>query len=346
MIISGGETSTGPSPEHFALDPVTGQWARLRAAIVEPRSMHSAVWTGSQMLEWGGFDGVSYLNSGNRLEPQLSGARIKDLVMGDSHACALSEGGQVKCWGGNTFGQLGLGDVADRGDGPTEMGANLPYVNLGTSQSAIKIALGDSFTCAILSNYSVKCWGKNANGQLGLGDTTNRGDNPGEMGDSLPTVSLGGTNRAIDISAGASHACAVLESGTVKCWGYNLNSQLGDGTTTSSFVPIQVSGLLDGGVSVLAGDNFSCARLYDGLKCWGGNSYGQLGDATTTTRSTPVATSSLNQAPILKTTGRGFNACVQLPEFGNAGGRILPRVWVMARPPIEHCRRTFLGRQS
>ncbi|MBK9263311.1 MAG: hypothetical protein IPM54_26345 [Polyangiaceae bacterium] len=105
---------------------------------------------------------------------------------GAFHTCALLGNGRVKCWGNGQT--LGLGSVADRGSQSGEMGDSLPLVELGASATAV--SAGAVHTCAILVNGSVKCWGNNDNGQLGLGDTNTRGDEPGEMGDNLPAVKL------------------------------------------------------------------------------------------------------------------------------------------------------------
>ena len=94
----------------------------------------------------------------------------------------------MKCWGDNEFGALGLGDVDDRGDEPDEMGDNLPAVDLGTGRTAASISAGGYHNCALLDDGRVKCWGDANWGQLGLGDTENRGDEPDEMGDNLPVV--------------------------------------------------------------------------------------------------------------------------------------------------------------
>ena len=97
----------------------------------------------------------------------------------------------LKCWGRNYHGQLGHGNTADRGDGPDEMGDALDAVDLGTGRTAKMIDAGDDHTCAVLDDDSVKCWGRNDYGQLGLGEFSNRGDGPGEMGDALDAVDLG-----------------------------------------------------------------------------------------------------------------------------------------------------------
>ncbi len=148
---------------------------------------------------------------------------------GGNFTCALFSSGNVKCWGYNGSGQLGLGDTFDRGDGPGEMGDQLPFVALGAGRTATAISAGTSSVCALLDNGTVKCWGDNFGGQLGLGDTNRRGDGPGEMGDNLPAVNLGTGRTATAISAREAHACALLDNGSIKCWGFNNRGQLGLG---------------------------------------------------------------------------------------------------------------------
>ena len=117
------------------------------------------------------------------------GVKALRVEAGISHTCAITSGG-VKCWGGADGGRLGLGDTESRSDQPGEMGDALPFVDLGTGLQATALRLGAMHTCAILGAAGVKCWGDNYSGQLGLGDTKNRGDQPGEMGDALLPVSL------------------------------------------------------------------------------------------------------------------------------------------------------------
>ncbi len=106
------------------------------------------------------------------------------------HSCALLDNGNVKCWGNNAFGQLGLGDTDTRGDESGEMGNSLPAIDLGSGQTATRLAAGGRHSCALLDNGNVKCWGNNAFGQLGLDATDDRGNVPGQMGDNLPFVDL------------------------------------------------------------------------------------------------------------------------------------------------------------
>ncbi|MCK6591053.1 MAG: hypothetical protein L6Q76_26165, partial [Polyangiaceae bacterium] len=126
-------------------------------------------------------------SDGDPCSPTCKEQKVLQVVAGDEHTCALLNDGNLKCWGGNGVGQLGLGDTSQRGDSPNEMGDNLPAVNLGTSTTASAITARGDHTCAVLNDGSVKCCGYNDFGQLGLGDTIDRGDGPNEMGDTLPT---------------------------------------------------------------------------------------------------------------------------------------------------------------
>ena len=218
-----------------------------------------------------------------------TGRYAVDLTAGAAHTCALLNDGGVKCWGLNNYGQLGLGDTLNRGVNSGEMGNFLNEVALGSNRHAVSIAAGNYFNCALLDNGDVKCWGQNFVGQLGLGDVTNRGDLPGQMGDNLGATFLGTHRTAVAIAAGTYHACAILDNGTAKCWGLNDSGQLGQGNTGTMFYigvnPTDMETLnpIDFGsdrmpVAMAAGDRFSCALLDNGtVKCWGYNAYGQLG---------------------------------------------------------------------
>jgi len=109
---------------------------------------------------------------------------VIQLALGSGSTCALDRAGAVKCWGGNSSGELGLGDTLKRGDSPGELGCRLPPVDLG-SHRATSIAGGFSHYCAVLDDGTVRCWGYNAYGQLGYGNTNNLGDDelPSTAGD-------------------------------------------------------------------------------------------------------------------------------------------------------------------
>lgn len=204
-----------------------------------------------------------------------------------AHSCALLSGGRVKCWGQNSEGELGLGDVQTRGDQPNQMGKDLPAVDLGTGVTATALAGGFFSTCALLSDGHIKCWGFNNAGQLGLGDTKDRGSTLEEMGDNLPVVNLGVGATALTLAAGGGHNCVLLSDGGIKCWGRNESGELGLGDIESRGAQLGDMGdnlpvvNLGNGVKVTTlalGFRHSCALLSDGrIKCWGENAQGQLG---------------------------------------------------------------------
>ena len=227
-------------------------------------------------------DNLEFVDLGN-------GQSAKAISAGDKHTCVILETDQVKCWGGNEHGQLGLGDIENRGDhrddpetldeNEDEMGDHLPVVDLGDGRTAKAIVAKYNYTCAILDDDQIKCWGDNYFGQLGLGDINSRGDDSFEMGDRLQTVDLGTDRIAKAITAGKNHTCAILDDNTLKCWGLNNFGQLGQGYKTSiGDGPYEMGDHLpavqlgDAVKSVIAGDSSTCAILNNNqLKCWGIN---------------------------------------------------------------------------
>jgi alpha-tubulin suppressor-like RCC1 family protein len=132
---------------------------------------------------------------------------------GAAHTCALLSDGTAKCWGNNAEGQLG--------DGGTFIEKTTPVTVSGLT-NAVAIAAGSSHTCALLSDGTVKCWGRNDYGQLG----------DGTFIDKNTPVTVSGLTNAVAIAASDVHTCALLSDGTAKCWGNNYDGQLGDGTFT------------------------------------------------------------------------------------------------------------------
>jgi alpha-tubulin suppressor-like RCC1 family protein len=166
----------------------------------------------------GSMAGLGYVNLG-------AGRTAKQVSLSYVHSCAVLDNDQIKCWGRNNYGQLGYDDTTTRGNTGGSMAA-LGYVDLGVGRTAKFVSAGDSFTCAILDNDQVKCWGINSSGQLGYDDTTTRGNTGGSMA-ALGYVNLGVGRTAKKISLGYSYACAVLDNDQVKCWGANSSGQLG-----------------------------------------------------------------------------------------------------------------------
>lgn len=158
------------------------------------------------------------------------GKTAKTISAGYNHTCAVLNDDSVKCWGSGYKGALGYGDTLTRGDEPYEMGDDLPPVDLGTGKTVVMVKAGFSHNCAILDDYALKCWGRSSGyGELGYGDSENRGDEFGEMGDNLPTVDLGTGKSALMITTGEFHTCAFLSNNAVKCWGMGSMGTLGYG---------------------------------------------------------------------------------------------------------------------
>ena len=235
---------------------------------------------------------------------------ITHLSLSNVSSCALTSTGAMKCWGSNAYGQIGTlasnqqktpidvpgftnnisaiavgdsrmcalttaGEVKCIGNGVADSN------NPGISAGAISISSGYANSCALMSYGGVKCWGDNWTGQLGSGTWDN----------TSPAVNVKGlTSGVTAITSGIMHSCALLSSGSVKCWGANNYGQLGDGTTSNRNEPAQVSGLTSGVVSISGGYEHTCAVLTNGeAKCWGRNGYGELGDGTTTHKNVPTS---------------------------------------------------------
>ena len=196
---------------------------------------------------------------------------VSAVSAGLSHTCAMTTANVPKCWGRNHAGQLGDGTTA-------EQLIPLDVTELPTGVAGV--SAGYTHTCALTTSGGLKCWGSNWSGQVGNGTTVNQ---------LTPVDVIGLTSGAASVSGGASHTCAVTTTGGLKCWGSNFRGQLGNGTTTNSFTPVEVSGLTVDVATVSAGGDTTCAlTTAGGLKCWGSNFAGKLGDGTSTDRSTPA----------------------------------------------------------
>lgn len=227
---------------------------------------------------------------GDALEPVDLGGPARSITVGGNQSCALLTSGDVKCWGYGGDATLGQGNPDDIGDQPGEMGVNLPPVQLGTGRKAVALTAGAFHTCALLDDGSVKCWGDNFYGQLGQGDQDNRGDGPGEMGNSLPPVDLGTGRTATAISAGRSHTCALRADSSLVCWGNGDSGRLGTGNPSTigddrdemgdDLVPVDL-GTDRTATAVSAGRAHTCALLDTGdAACWGDAGSGQLGSGS------------------------------------------------------------------
>jgi alpha-tubulin suppressor-like RCC1 family protein len=206
----------------------------------------------------------------------------------DSYLVLLNND-SIGYWGNGYDGTLGQEGAS---------GASTPQfgIDLGTNRHATQISAGKDHVCAVLDNASIKCWGKNSNGKLGVGDTTDRGKAANTMGDDLPSVYLGAGKTAKAVSAGGAFTCALLNDDSVRCWGYNNYGQLGNGTTddlttlAGSSTSVNFGGKTP--KSIHAGHLHACAIMTDGsAMCWGYGNDGQLGQggSNTSINHTPLA---------------------------------------------------------
>lgn len=209
--------------------------------------------------------------------PDVPLGGVTQVALGNTHGCVLMSDTTVKCWGSNTYGQLGTG-TTDPADVPQTVGGSTPLTDV------VEIALSQDHSCARKSDGTVHCWGRNNNLQLGVSGIA-----------SSPTpVQVEDVSNAVQISAGmVAHTCARLADGTAKCWGNGGNGRLGTGGTANS-LPATVkdaSGAQDltGIAHIEAGNAHSCALLQSGaILCWGRNNNGQIGYGVVDSASTVV----------------------------------------------------------
>ena len=204
------------------------------------------------------------------------------------HTCALMRDGTVQCWGSGNNGELLQID-----SGQTREDSLFP-VEIPGITSAVEIAVGPRgfHTCVLLRDESIRCWGPNNAGQLGDATVLIAAANSAVSVIAVPEITT-----AAQVSPGRNHTCAVLENGTVSCWGRNADGQLGDGTTTGSRTPVQVS--IATAAQVSAGARHSCAVLENGtVSCWGRNADGQLGNGRNAGSNRPVQVSIATAAQV------------------------------------------------
>ena len=198
--------------------------------------------------------------------------------------CAILDNTATKCFGRNSYGQLGQDDIVNRGTAAGQMSDSLLAINLGSGRYAIKMVGGTDYACALLDNATLKCFGRANYGQTGYNSIASTGNTAGSMA-SLPVVDFGSGRTVLDAAATYSHTCVVLDNGTAKCFGRNQSGQLGYGNTTtygdsindmgSNLPAVPLTSFTP--VKVWAGRQWSCAaNASQAVRCWGLNSTGQL----------------------------------------------------------------------
>jgi alpha-tubulin suppressor-like RCC1 family protein len=205
------------------------------------------------------------VNTPEPLDPEM---RYRAIDVGSmSHGCAITVGGEARCWGDTSRGGVGNGDV--RYDA-------VPF-RIAVSETMIAIARGHLHACGISVAAEAWCWGTNHRGQLGAGAA---------FQDSDPHPVAGGI-RFSSIDAGDAHTCGIDDGGGLYCWGDNTHGQLGIGSPEHQYTPVAVLGG-ETVEQVAVGWFHTCALAAGDIYCFGLNDWGQLGDGSTTDSPTPV----------------------------------------------------------
>jgi alpha-tubulin suppressor-like RCC1 family protein len=276
MDDGGGGDDASPG----ALDVVVPS-AGMATSIAAGSEHTCAIATGGVVYCWGS-NANGQLGDGTTTDRWVPvavsglGTSVAAIATGAFHSCALTGGanaGSVLCWGRNDHGQLGNGARADSS-------VPVPVTGLGSNVTAI--AAGGLHTCALWGG-GVSCWGDNEHGQVGDGS---------KVVDRTAPVAVSGVSAgAASIAAGGAHTC-VAGPGGMQCWGFDSDGQLGDGSTSDSFLPVAVNALATGASSVSAGGAHTCAITgAAALQCWGYGLYGQIGDNSTGDCVAPTAVS-------------------------------------------------------
>ena len=300
---SGGQIGDGTTTRRSAPVQVSGLGSGSGVTAVAAGSIHSlAIKSDGTVLAWGG-NTSGQLGDGtttNQTTPIQasglgSGSGVTALIVGSTHSLALKSDGTVLAWGGNGSGQLGDGTTTNRT-------SQVQVSGLGSGSGVTAVAAGTIHSLALKSDCTVLAWGGNSSGQLGRGTNTSL----------LSPVPVFGLASVLNVASGSSgsHSVVILSDGSVLAWGNNPSGQIGDGTTASRNVPVQVSGLGSGSgvVAVAVGSNHSLALKSDGtVLAWGSNSSGQLGDGTTTNQTTPIQVSGLGSGSGVVAVAAGSN---------------------------------------
>jgi alpha-tubulin suppressor-like RCC1 family protein len=196
---------------------------------------------------------------------------VTKVTPGKLNSCAIVDG-SAQCWGA-AGGYLGDG---------TNNQSLVPVQVQGLTSGVTDISAGTYNSCAVVSGAAY-CWGNNNAGQLG-NNTTSSSASPVQVQGLASGVTAIGTDKGG--SFGSSHTCAIVRGG-VWCWGDNTYGELGNNSTTSSLIPVPVTGLSTGVSQISVGANHNCALVNGAVYCWGLNDQGQVGDSGVLYSSTP-----------------------------------------------------------
>lgn len=315
-----------------AIDPIDASdgGATRVAVAVALGSTHTCVALSDGTVQCWGSNELGKLGDGTETghsSPVLvSVPSSKGVALGDDHACALLATGGVACWGSGGVGEVGYTTTATctSGGGSAVRCSKSPKTLVGpadvvqlsangqgtmaldktgafqywgqvgvisstspivysTTDVVTQVAVGGNHACYVTSGVA-KCMGYNSYGELGRADLTSR--------DLQAVEGLAHTVKSIAL--GQDHGCALLDDGTVWCWGSNFVSQLGYASTgTCSGIPCSTTAtqvaLSDKAIELALGSGHTCALLTSGLvQCWGANNFGELGNGGFVKSTTPI----------------------------------------------------------
>ena len=291
----------GTAPNEAPRVPVEVSGFGNPVSAVATGEHHSCALTSSGSVWcWGRNDSGQLGNNTKDMKhspTQVTGlsSAVVALAAGCGHTCAVTSSGGLLCWGANYRGQVGDNGSTDRKT-PTQVS--------GLTSGVVAVSAGCDHTCAVTGGGEVLCWGRNAVGELGIGETSE----PRRT----PTQVSGATSGFVSVASGWRHSCALKSSGQLLCWGRNNGGSLGDGTTVDSLIPRQVGSREYLGLSVPSAGEHTCAITSSGgLECWGVNKAGQLGEGTKGKQTRPTQVSGLTSGVVEVAAGK-MHTCALL----------------------------------
>ncbi|MBC7425867.1 MAG: hypothetical protein H7321_04970 [Bacteroidia bacterium] len=234
----------------------------------------------------GNFYGMSNIPVSPDMSGVLSGKTIKSVSLSSYYTFILASDDKVYSWGI---------PGAMLGNGTTLVFATTPvgvdFAGVLNGLTAKSLSSGSNTACIIASNDKAYCWGVNTDGMVGNGNNINA-----TIPVAVSTAGVLNNKKILKLYTLNNHWCAIADDNKVYCWGYNNAGQLGNGTTTSSNIPVAVStaGVLNGKIITslkLAQDKTCAIDSEDKVYCWGNGIYGGLGNGAAASSTLPVAVS-------------------------------------------------------
>jgi alpha-tubulin suppressor-like RCC1 family protein len=230
------------------------------------------------------------------------------IAAGGVNSCVLLDDNRISCWGDDTSGQIG--------DGPGNNNLSEPDTVVTTLETVVSLAVNVDYSCGLFATGSVRCWGSDDDGQLGNGgaDVTPGGGDV-DTATSAPSLEFPAARTASAVTAGRSHACAILDNAQISCWGSNGDGEVGNGSTAAVITAPSATLAFPGGLTaegVSAGGSHTCAVLSSGgVSCWGSDSNGQLGNGAPSADVTqPPSAISLPAGAVAVATGANHSCAV------------------------------------